>query len=416
MSNSKPPMRPVGEVVENLDAQRLPVKASDRRPGPYPYYGAQGIVDYVDDYIFDGEFVLVAEDGENLRSRKEKIALIARGKFWVNNHAHIIRGNGQADTRYLYYAINATDISGYVTGSTIPKLSQGSLNRLAIPIPPIGEQRVIASILGALDDKIDLNRRMNETLEATARAIFKDWFVDFGPSRAKMEGHSAYLPPQLWELFPGRLDEADRPVGWRAEPLLGHARLLSGGTPRTTQAAYWNGTIPWASAKDVSQCPDAFLINTERSITERGLNESATQMIPARATVVVARGATTGRYCMFGRDMAMNQTCYGLVSTEGLPYFVNSAFGALVERLVHAAHGSVFDTITTTTFQRAQLIVGDAGLPRAFEAAVAPLFDYILSNTQETSTLVEIRDFLFPKLISGEIRVKDAEKMVEKVA
>jgi type I restriction enzyme S subunit len=137
MDDSERTFRPIGEVAEILDALRRPVKASERQPGPYPYYGAQGIVDYVDGFLFDGEFVLVAEDGENLRSRKEKIALVARGKFWVNNHAHILRGTKRADTRYLYYAINAADISGYVTGSTIPKLSQGSLNQLRIPCPSI---------------------------------------------------------------------------------------------------------------------------------------------------------------------------------------------------------------------------------------------------------------------------------------
>ena len=214
MADLVPPLRPLGEVTENLDAARRPVKASERKPGPYPYYGAQGVVDYVDRYLFDGEFVLVAEDGENLRSRKEPIAMMAWGKFWVNNHAHIIRGGKEADTRYLHYAINAADISGYVTGSTIPKLSQGNLNRLLIPCPQVAEQRAIASILSALDDKIELNRQMNETLEATARTIFKDWFVDFGPTRAKAEGRAHYLASDIWFLFPDRFDEEGKPHGW----------------------------------------------------------------------------------------------------------------------------------------------------------------------------------------------------------
>jgi type I restriction enzyme, S subunit len=100
--------RPLGEITENFDAQRRPVKASERRAGPYPYFGAQGIVDFVEGYLFDGEFVLVAEDGENLRSRNEPVALLANGKFWVNNHAHILRGNADADTQFLFYAINAS--------------------------------------------------------------------------------------------------------------------------------------------------------------------------------------------------------------------------------------------------------------------------------------------------------------------
>ena len=175
----------LAELTENFDTLRTPVKEADRRRGPYPYYGASGVVDHVDSFLFDGEYLLIAEDGENLRTRRTLVAFLARGKFWVNNHAHVVRGNDQADTRFLMYALSAVDISAYLTGSTMPKLTQGNMNRIVLQAPPISEQRAIARILGALDDKIDLNRRMSETLEAMARALFKSWFVDFDPVRAK---------------------------------------------------------------------------------------------------------------------------------------------------------------------------------------------------------------------------------------
>lgn len=113
----------LGELTDNFDGRRVPVREADRRPGTYPYYGASGIVDHVDQYIFGGEYLLIAEDGENLRTCKTPIAFLARGKFWVNNHAHIVRGNDEADTRFLMYALNNGDISGYLTGSTMPKLT-----------------------------------------------------------------------------------------------------------------------------------------------------------------------------------------------------------------------------------------------------------------------------------------------------
>lgn len=105
--------RSLGELTDNFDAIRVPVKEVDRRPGPYPYYGASGVVDHVDQYLFEGEYLLIAEDGENLRTRSTPIAFLARGKFWVNNHAHIAQGNREANTRFLMYALAATDISGY---------------------------------------------------------------------------------------------------------------------------------------------------------------------------------------------------------------------------------------------------------------------------------------------------------------
>ena len=195
----------LGDLTDNFDSIRVPVKQTDRQPGPYPYYGASGIIDYIDDHLFDGEYLLIAEDGENLRTRNMPIAFLASGKFWVNNHAHIVRGNRKADTRYLMYALSALDVSGYLTGSTMPKLTQGNLDRISLLMPPPPEQRAIAHVLGTLDDKIGLNRRMNETMEAMVRALFQSWFVDFDPVRAKMEGRDTGLPPHLAHLFPDRL-------------------------------------------------------------------------------------------------------------------------------------------------------------------------------------------------------------------
>ena len=299
------------------------------------------------------------------------------------------------------------------SGSTVKHTSPTRILNFQFLLPPLEEQQAIASVLGALDNKIDLNRRMNETLEAMARALFKDWFVDFGPTCAKMEGRAAYLAPDLWALFPDRLDDEGKPEGWDNEPLLDHAALISGGTPKTDVGAYWNGHIPWASAKDVSQCRETFLIDTERTITERGLDESSTRIVPRGATVVVARGATTGRYCMFGQPMAMNQTCYGIVTRSERPFWLNCAFGSIVRALVHNAHGSVFDTITTRTIEAARILNPGDLLLDAFEAHVASLFEGVLANIAENATLAATRDLLLPKLMSGEIRVRDAEKVLE---
>jgi type I restriction enzyme S subunit len=221
----------LGELTENFDGIRVPVKEADRRGGPYPYYGASGIVDYVDGYLFDGEYLLIAEDGENLRTRSTPVAFLAHGKFWVNNHAHIVRGNKEADTRFLMYALAATDISGYLTGSTMPKLTQGNMNRIPLLAAPLPEQRAIAHILGTLDDKIELNRRMSETLEAMARALFKSWFVDFDPVRAKAEGRDPGLPRPLAHLFPDSFEDSELgeiPRGWAVEPLGDHFDAAKG--------------------------------------------------------------------------------------------------------------------------------------------------------------------------------------------
>jgi type I restriction enzyme S subunit len=206
----------LGEVTDNFDPLRKPVKGLDRKSGPYPYYGASGIVDYVDDFIFDGEYLLIAEDGENLRTRNTPIAFIATGKYWVNNHAHIVRGNERANTKYLSYALQATDINGYLTGSTMPKLTKGNMNQIRLRLPEIPEQNRIVKVLGALDDKIENNRRMNETLEEMAWAIFKSWFVDFEPVHAKAVGNApAHMDADTAALFPSSFGGDGLPVGWK---------------------------------------------------------------------------------------------------------------------------------------------------------------------------------------------------------
>jgi type I restriction enzyme S subunit len=155
-----------------------------------------------------------------------------------------------------------------------------------------------------------------------AVALFRSWFVDFDPVRAKAEGRELDLPKGIADLFPDAFEQSEAgelPKGWRIGPLLDQARLLSGGTPKTDRRDYWDGGIPWASAKDVSQCRETFLLNTERSITEKGLEESATQLIPTFATVVVARGATTGRMVLFGREMAKRTPISGPRSASFRP-------------------------------------------------------------------------------------------------
>lgn len=325
----------------------------------------------------------------------------------------------KADPRFVMYYLKSdagrAEIMRFASQVGTPGIGQPltSLRQFLVPCPPLGIQKAIADLLWTLDDKIELNRRMAATLEEMARALFKSWFVDFDPVRAKAEGRDPGLPAATAALFPDAFGEDGLPVGWSKASLLDHARLISGGTPKTEEPTYWGGHILWASAKDVSQCADRFLTVTERTITRRGLEESATRMVPALSTVVVARGATTGRHCLFGREMAMNQTCYALHSEAQRPFWLACTFSALVAELVHGAHGSVFDTITTTTLQTAKIVQGGDEVTFAFERIVQPIYERILSLVDEAATLRALRDTLLPKLISGELRIKDVGKDVE---
>jgi type I restriction enzyme, S subunit len=325
----------------------------------------------------------------------------------------------QINPGYLSYFFGLPSFKGHIraiaVGATMPSLNTQLLSDVAIYYPKVEEQRAIALILSTIDDKIELNRRMNEALEAAASALFKSWFVDFDPVRAKAAGDDPGLPKPLADVLPDSLAQLElgaAPSGWGIGSILDRANLLSGGTPKTDRPEYWNGRIPWATAKDVSQCGTTFLIHTDRNITERGLEESATQMIPMFSTVVVARGATTGRMALLGREMAMNQTCYALASKIGTPFALYCQLRQGMVNLVHAAHGSVFDTITTTTFANSRIFLPLTAVLESFETRITPLFRRILANIEESRTLAGLRNTLLPKLISGEIRIKDTERIV----
>ena len=202
------------------------------------------------------------------------------------------------------------------------------------------------------------------------------------------------------------------PDGWEVGPILNRADLLSGGTPKTSVEAYWNGHIKWASAKDVSQCGNAFLDQTDRMITAEGLNNSSTKMIPRFSTVIVSRGATTGRLTMFGDDIAMNQTCYALRSRGTDHYFLYCHARHFIDTLVNSAHGSVFDTITTRTFESTDVLLPPTKVSDGFNGIVKENFERILLTLRESNSLAKLRDTLLPQLLSGELRIPDAEKLL----
>lgn len=414
--------RPLGELTQNFDALRVPVKQADRRPGPYPYYGASGVVDYVDRFIFDGEYLLVAEDGENLRTRTIPVAFLARGKFWVNNHAHIVRGNGEADTRFLMYALSQTDISGYLTGSTMPKLTQGNMNRIPILAPSLPEQRAIAHILGTLDDKIELNRRMSETLEGMARALFQSWFVSFDPVRAKMEGRWRSgkslpgLPAELYNLFPDRLvgsELGEIPEGWEVMPIGKVVQCVGGSTPRTKEPKYWDGGgICWATPKDLSGQEHAVLLDTDRKITEAGLSKISSGLLPV-GTVLMSSRAPVGYLAIAAVPTAVNQgfiamRCEGRIDEHYLLHWACQEMDQITSR----AGGTTFAEISKRSFRPIPILVPDKAAHDAWHRIAVALHSKVVQNLREARTLATLRDTLLPKLISGELRVKDVNRLV----
>lgn len=357
------------EVTINFDKKRTPLSSAQRekRQGMFRYYGAQGVIDHVDDYIFEGTYLLIAEDGENLKSKKQNIAQVVDGQFWVNNHAHIVQGNEQCDTRFLCYLINSMDLSGYITGSAQPKLSQANLNAVTLSLPTLAEQKRIVEYLYMLDQKIDVNRQINDNLQQQASALFSS-FYDWSNTEVRYT-----------DLI----------------------QILGGGTPKTGENTYWNGNIAFFTPKDVGT---PYTLITEKTITEEGLSHCNSRLYPVNTVFVTARG-TVGKVGMSGVPMAMNQSCYALVGKETHQLLVYFYTLKAVDRLKHKASGAVFDAITTRDFESEQIMKLSDDDAKAFLCIAEPMFQKVLNNCIENLRLSTLRDSLLPKLMSGEVDV-----------
>jgi type I restriction enzyme S subunit len=312
---------------------------------------------------------------------------------------------------WLNSPIMAAHIHGYRDGTVAERLNLPTIRALPILIPPLAEQKAIAAVLGALDDKIELNRRMNATLETMARALFQSWFVDFDPVRAKLHGRPpAALDPATAALFPEHLEDSPLghiPKGWEVCSLANKIELLSGGTPKTSEPDYWNGDIPWYSVKDAPSETDVWVIQTDKQVTKLGIENSAAQVLPEGTTIISARG-TVGKLALVGTQMAINQSCYGVRGAKGYAdYFTYFALRQATADLQQRTHGTVFDTITRQTFETLDCIFPPAPLTQAFDRTVAPLLVQIRASLYQSRTLATLRDTLLPKLLSGELSVNE---------
>lgn len=342
----------------------------------------------------------------------------------VQKALHRIRPKEYLDNYYLFYwfqlAAKAGLLEPYFTGTTIKHLTGKAIAALEVPLPPIWVQRAMVDVLKQLDDRITLLRETNATLEAIAQALFKSWFVDFDPVRAKMTGH----PPEGMDaataaLFPDSLEESEQglvPKGWTIRPFIDAVDVIGGGTPKTSNPDYWGGQIPWFSVVDAPDGANTFVVDTEKHITDAGLKGSSTKLLPQGTTIISARG-TVGKLALTWCPMAMNQSCYGLRGKSGDSYFTYFSTYRLVETLKARSHGSVFDTITRDTLASVQsLLPANSGVIDAFEDTVKPLMDRILLNLHQSRGLAKLRDTLLPRLISGQLRLPEAPTQQEAAA
>jgi type I restriction enzyme, S subunit len=288
-------------------------------------------------------------------------------------------------------------------GATMPNLNPGVIGRFPLLLPSSSEQAAIASTIFALDDKIELNRRMNETLEAMARAIFKDWFVDFGPTRANMEGRAPYLAPDIWSLFPDRLDDEGKPEGWQVRSVYEIADVVYGAPFSSKLFNSEERGRPLIRIRDLpNETPGVWTPE-----------DHPKGCVVRAGDIVVGMDGEFRAYLWGGDDAWLNQRVCVFKPKIGFSaaFVRNSIFAPLAEVEATEIATTVIH-LGKNDIDRFAVIIPREKLVERFNALCQPLYDMIVANKRESRTLATTRDFLLPKLMSGEVRVKDAEKLV----
>jgi len=362
----------LGSLINIFNHVRVPLSAMVRntRKGIYPYYGASNIVDYIDDYIFDGEYLLISEDGENLNTRNTPIAFIAKGKFWVNNHAHIIKGKHPHLTKYLELYFSKLDISSYITGAVQPKLSKGNLVNIGIVIPnDILEQQAIASILTTFDDKIELLQAQNQTLETIAQTIFKEWF--------------------------GKYQVGDElPEGWRVGKLGNVVNLFdSQRIPLSkSQREERKGSYRYYGATNIMDYIDDYIF------------DGIYLLFAEDGSVIDENGNPVLQY-VWGKFW-VNNHAHIIQGTNGLSTELLYVFckNMRVESIIN---GAVQLKINQRNLLGFDIVIPKKEFLLKLDNLIQPLFEKVRKNTQQIQTLQATRDTLLPKLMSGKVRVDE---------
>ncbi|MEU7155573.1 restriction endonuclease subunit S [Streptomyces chrestomyceticus] len=345
---------------------------TSRNPGNVPVVGAAGPSGFHDTAIAKAPGVVVGRAGASMGH-----ATYCAEDFWPLNTSLYVTDFMGNDPRFVYHLLGEIDFSGYNSGAAQPMLNRNYITQIRISLPEPDEQRAIAAVLGALDDKIAVNERIASTADQLADAVF---------------------------------DRAVRSVGSR--PMVEIVEPVLGGTPDRKVEEFWDGDLPWASVKDVANSVAGTLVVTEECITTLGEQSSRAKRMPAGAVILTARG-TVGLVARLTISAAFNQSCYAFVPGEIPPAVLFHLIRLASTRMLGLAHGTVFSTVNMKTFQHVEVPDIPRGLLHSLEAELSPLHGLIEANLKESLTLSALRDTLLPQLMAGRLRVKDAEKIVE---
>lgn len=309
----------------------------------------------------------------------------------TENAVRLTNFHKNVNSKYLCYYLSQpnlkTYMEGFAVGAAQAKLGIYKIEKLKVQLPPLPTQQKIASILSSYDNLIQNYKKQIEALQTAASELYKEWFVRF--------------------RFPGWQNakfENGIPEGWKIDVFSKYSTIMSGGTPSTEITEYYNGDIPFFTPKDWNE--DFFSFRTIINITEEGLKHCNSQLYPKDTVIITARG-TVGNVILLGVPMAMNQSCFALKSDVlNSPYYLFFVIKNEVLKLKKMANGGVFDTIIIKTFDHIHITIPDNYILSSFNKQIEPMMNRIYSLQQQITNLIQQRDLLLPRLMSGKLEVK----------
>ncbi|AXF55035.1 restriction endonuclease subunit S [Salicibibacter kimchii] len=361
----------------------------------YPVYGTNGQIGYNENYLCEGPGIIIGRKGayRGVHYSPEDFYVIDTA-FYLNMLSENI------DWKWAYYELLTKDINSMDSGSAIPSTSRSDFYELPLTLPPLKYQKIVSNILSSLDDKIELNRKMNETLEEMAMTLYKHWFVDFGPFQ-----DGEFVDSEL-----GRI-----PKGWEVGKLQELYTTSAGGTPsRKTKSYYQNGTINWLKTKELN---DNFIINTEEKITEEAVQKSSAKLFRENTVIIAMYGATVGQLGILASESTTNQACCALLKKyENVdPYIGYLHLKYNRENIINLANGGAQQNINQRIIKQYPIIIPPIDELIEFNHTVKTLFELKREHEFQIITLTQARDYLLPSLISGEIDLSEAKEHVEEV-
>lgn len=293
--------RKLDDVVEFLDTMRKPLEGAKRISGPYPYYGASGIVDYVDGYLFDEELILLSEDGANIIDRNYPVCFLASGKYWVNNHAHVLRTKQGNENNFICNSLERKDYTQYNTGMAMPKLNKETCKKIPILCPGFEEQKKIGDYFRSLDNLITLHQRKCDETKKLKKYMLQKMFPQNGSKVPEIR-------------FKGFTDEWEqRKLGDVLDD------MYNGQTPSRNKSEYWNGNIKWLSSGELNR---GTVYDSIEMITEDGQKSANLRIVPKGTFIMAITGleaaGTRGNCALLGFDTTLNQSCMALFPKKDL--------------------------------------------------------------------------------------------------